>query len=614
MMHGSKLISALFSLLFITACGGGSNSSSETSVPSQALIPEPLSDLPPIEPIPESTPPALIIRPALTNLAIQQEHPLQYKMVEWTLQIDAEYNNPFDQRQIDLTASFTQPDGRELVVKGFWDGESHWRIRLNPAMAGNWQYMVQVEDQQGVSEEVIGTFLVAASSHKGWLQTGHQFNQTYSRRYLVHHDGSAFYGVGHCDAFSIFSTLDFTLETTRLINNMNEAGENYVLWWPQFYFSVVENDYNNYSLENLQLIDGVLDTLEQDNKFVIFTVWDHSQLRDNIHPWANGNWFNTNGFSRLLPANDFFTDNEAWIWQENLYRYMIARWGHSNALAMWHTVSEVNGTNAFDNTNTWHAKINEFFENNDPYQHLTTASKSGDQIWNEGNRLMGVPQVHVYQDLLNSLNSPKAKTIETAQVIASYTETMWLQENKPNWIGEFGVQNAEANHYPELFHNAIWSALGAGAALTPAEWNDFDTWGVMTPEMKNHMRFLSEFVTTTPLAQWDPQPLQITSSNVDIRGWGIAGEMGGLVWIQDASLRGLEIDEIRQQTVEQSNVLIHITGLTTGRYQISPYNTWQGTFNTSFNIECNGDTSTQCTVLMPTFTHDIALRINRLTP
>ena len=76
-------------------------------------------------------------------------------------------------------------------------------------------------------------------------------------------------------------------------------------------------------------------------------------------------------------AADFFTDKESWRWQENLYRYIIARWGYSPAI-LWMTVSELDGTSAGSQQDAWHAKINAYFVRNDPYRHPTTASLSGD--------------------------------------------------------------------------------------------------------------------------------------------------------------------------------------------------------------------------------------------
>jgi hypothetical protein len=38
------------------------------------------------------------------------------------------YANPF--REVAFQAEFREPDGRLLVVPGFWDGEQNWKIRF----------------------------------------------------------------------------------------------------------------------------------------------------------------------------------------------------------------------------------------------------------------------------------------------------------------------------------------------------------------------------------------------------------------------------------------------------------------------------------------------------
>ena len=94
---------------------------------------------------------------------------------------------------------------------------------------------------------------------------------------------------------------------------------------------------------DLLLIDSYLASAERLGMVLVYTVWHHDLLRGPEHQWGRGNW-DLNGFRKVTPnAADFFADAESWRWQENLYRYIIARWGYSPAI-MWMTVSELNGT------------------------------------------------------------------------------------------------------------------------------------------------------------------------------------------------------------------------------------------------------------------------------
>ena len=265
---------------------------------------------------------------------------------------------------------------------------------------------------------------------------------------------------------------------------------------------------------------------------------------------------------------------------------------------MWQTVSEINGTNAYDQTDSWHAKINAYFVENDPYRHPTTASMSGDVDWPTGHRTMDIPQVHVY-DLDDG---PTA----AAQTIADWTALMW-QTGKPNWIGEFGV--TANNQYPELFHNSIWAALGAGAAMTPAEWNSSGSWMQMTAEMYADQSRLAKFVSDIPLAWWNPIALTITSSDSEVRAWGVAGGEGGLFWVQDFSTEGLSTAEIRKNQKPRSNVALEILGLQNGGWVITPYDTWQGTYEESFSISCSEGQA--CLVPLPEFQADMAFKLTR---
>jgi hypothetical protein len=210
---------------------------------------------------------------------------------------------------------------------------------------------------------------------------------------------------------------------------------------------------------------------------------------------------------------------------------------------------------------------------------------------------MDAPQVHLYD-----FNDD---AVGAAEVIARWTEIMFERAEKPNWIGEFGVGGNVV--YPELFHHAIWAALGSGAAMTPAEWNGGGFWGRMTAEMNGDMVRLAEFVADLPLAAWNPAPLQLDFDDPDLRGWGLAGEAGGLFWLQDYAMQGQPIADVRAAELTHSDTAVEITGLPAGTYTILPYDTWQGGFLDSIELTC--ETDRPCSLGLPEFTADMAFKI-----
>jgi hypothetical protein len=196
--------------------------------------------------------------------------------------------------------------------------------------------------------------------------------------------------------------------------------------------------------------------------------------------------------------------------------------------------------------------------------------------------------------------------IGAAEVLATWTTRMWDRAAKPNWVGEFGVPGNE--RYPELYHNSIWAALSAGAAMTPAEWNSGGSWLRMSPEMLADLNRLGQFVADIPLAQLNPVALPISSSDPEVRGWGVAGKDGGLFWVQDFALDGQPIADIRADQTIRQGVSVQLGNMTDGRYTITPYDTWQGTFLDAFEVDC---TDSSCTVPLPDFKADMAFKITR---
>ena len=540
-----------------------------------------------------------IVVPQVTSIELDREELPRYESLELTLEIDAEYSNPYDAREVALEGVFTSQDGLEMKVPGFWDGAGAWKIRFTPSSEGTWTYAISVTDRRGISLPYLGEFTVTPSDLHGWIIPGNAFDPAYSGHYLVHHDGTHFYGVGHADALNILIDGFDAQDGVGLFDAMKAANENYVVWWPLYANSPVSSSYDEYSVGQMNVIDAVVKDAEKEGIFLIFTIWDHPQLRDENHPtWDTGNW-SRNGFNKLSSLDDFFVSDEARAWQENLYRYIIARWGYSPAIGLWQTVSEVNGTNALDQTDSWHARVNSYFVLNDPYRHPTTASGSGEVDWPEGHAVMDIPQVHLYEW--------NEDAIGAADHAAEWTSLMWDRVERPNWIGEFGTTGN--TYYPELFHHAIWAALASGASMTPAEWNSGGAWGRMTPEMSADVSRLAVFVQDLPLAEWNPSKLDINLSDAEVRAWGLAGDGGGLFWVQDFSLEGRSIEEMRTAMPDRSGIQVEVIGLAAGSYTVQPYDTWQGIYLDDLDVECGK--GEPCVISLPDFTSDMAFKIIR---
>ncbi len=520
-----------------------------------------------------------------------------YQKAELVVDVDADYSNPFDQREVSLDASFTGPDGSTLSVPGFWDADDAWRIRFTPDAAGAWNYTITIRDHRGSSNAVDGSFDVDGSDHKGFLRIGSDVDPGLSPRYFAYEDGTPWYGRGHADLGMGFGGAATDGSGLRKMQQMIEAGENYEMWWPLWANNFIQNSYDDYALGPMQVIDYVVQQAEEKDIALVFTVWGHQFLRTGAHDWPDDRW-RFNGFSHLVDdIADFFVDDEAWAWQENLYRYIVARWSYSPAIVMWQTITEINGTESYDQTDPWHERVNAWFQENDPFDHPTTATGSGNYDWPTGHAVMDVAQVHLYEVFVKD-------PVTDAATVAEWTRRMFDRVEKPNWVGEYGVRGQQ--HYPEMMHYSNWAALSAGSAMTPIEWNDGNAYNSFDEAMADDMRRFAAFVDEVPLVEMNPEAVDVATADPDTRAWGVVGQGGGVVWIQDASLEGESLDVQREgRTVTGDFLSIALPH--DGPWIVRPYDTWTGEWLADATYTCGA--SEGCVIPLPDYHRDIALAI-----
>lgn len=80
-------------------------------------------------------------------------------------------------------------------------------------------------------------------------------------------------------------------------------------------------------------------------------------------------------------------------------------------------------------------------------------------------------------------------------------------------------------------------------------------------------------------------------------------------WIQDYTMEGKMIEEVRTYTDKRSGVTVAIAGLKEGVHILTPFETWKGVFLVPLEVACGGSGS--CAAALPDFRADMAFRLTR---
>jgi len=530
--------------------------------------------------------------------------------------------NPYDPHQVDLSATFTSPSGRVWKINGFYmedegdvAGQGDFRIRFAPNELGSWSYRVSAANTHGTNLGSVLNFTCMESGQKGWVRVSDD-----DAHYFEHADDSPFIGKGYCHPWDG--------DDEGIFRDAEKHGVNMIHWWLAPWDTMLtvkpanpndfwreKSSYDTYEQGRAAELDRVVGHAEKHNVKLVWTIWPHDAIRDfNYHKWRlNGSWapcfkdnpigmtnklsepeWYYNAFSDLdsPPKNQkFFYDDVYKEYQNRLYRYIIARWGYSEAIGTWALVSELFGTFAnsqsavryqdppgdvalpgdFDGrdpflnmaTNqvdgedhgiAWLSYINGYFKTNDPFGHPTTASYGTDEYWDGGFPVVDVPQIHTYCDLYN--------WITPALTLKKYHGFLAQHYNKPSFMGEIGTIDWK-KFEPDYLRVTAWPGLMTGGAITPMMWNTpaFSWFGdaKMGPwldAMADEMKVLAQFTADIPfhklgLRQADmstsltnePAVQVISTFEAGTDGWEIFTDTGSKTGIAGIARSGLHPTE-----------------------------------------------------------------------
>lgn len=149
-----------------------------------------------------------------------------WECVEVELKAEKIYKNPF--RDVDLKVEFKGPNGENMVVPGFWDGENVWKIRLTPTVAGEWKWRTLCSslDDSGLNgrDGIIRAALWSSTdiennpNRKGFIKI-HP-----SGRYFTYADNSPFYWLGDTLWFIYTKRCDTVNALPKYIKDRKEKG------------------------------------------------------------------------------------------------------------------------------------------------------------------------------------------------------------------------------------------------------------------------------------------------------------------------------------------------------------------------------------------------------
>ncbi|MBM3500149.1 MAG: DUF5060 domain-containing protein [Armatimonadetes bacterium] len=408
----------------------------------------------------------------------------RYEGLEWTLDLEGTWDNPFDEREVEVSATFTAPSGRAVRVLGFWDvpytrevvndqerltkaGDPMWRVRFTPSEVGEYAWKVTARDRSGTVESETARFTVEAGEKRGFVRRSPD-----TPYYLQYDNGQPYFAVGEDVCWGGGrQTLDYDLWFPAL----GAAGGNFArIWLVRWNMALEWNPADTftrgkfygaglYSMDNAARLDYVLDLAEKSGVYCMLALGYHGELLDREsyfgeQCWVTSPYNQANGGPCAKPE-DFWTNPEARRLYKQKLRYYVARYAHSPHVQSWEFWNEVVAPA------DWIAEMAAYLKSIDPYRHLVTTTYGYPEVWNLPD--IDFTQTHMY----GTGEQRHDGAPEIARLCREHTE----QFGKPHFVGEFGIdwQKSDGDHDPQghgiNLHNGLWSSMASrgmgGAAI-----------------------------------------------------------------------------------------------------------------------------------------------------
>ncbi|MBZ0271800.1 cellulase family glycosylhydrolase [bacterium] len=544
-----------------------------------------------------------------------------YEIVDFGIDIEADFNNPYDPDEIDVTVRVETPSGDAADFPAFWHaplvrsldegsevwtpaGDPGWRARYAPMEPGEHIFRVTARDIDG--EDVFNDVVVDALPP---ARAGFARRHPDNPRYI------AVDGQGTLVALGV--NIDWATEPSgtwaydAYLDDLAAGGGNWTRLWMTHYGVGWSLEWNgnhpsgeyagleSYNQAAAARLDHLLDYARERGIFVQLVLHHHSQFETLAWTsWADNPYNAANGGPCATSA-DYFTDPEAQRLAANLHRYAVARWHAYPSLFAWELWNEADlivGVPPSVMT-PWAQDAAADIRSMDPAAHLVTTSFGSPiafpgfdlDTWDFNNRHM-----YAYGSWL----------------IPLFTEP-YFDAGSPLLLSELGVDWQGTAHLRDTLgvnmHNGVWSAVMNGYAGGGMYWwwdsyvDPNDLWAVNAP--------MKTFLSGVDIAAFTQSAdIRAVAGSRALEAWALVAPDGEttewIAWIHDRASGWLgpmeEIAPVKGGVAELPGVAIEPGDTASAEL----FDTWAGAWLGEIALT-PGDGG--AAIALPDFERDIAL-------
>lgn len=426
----------------------------------------------------------------------------RYSLLDLTLDVPLDYDNPYDPREIAVDAVFVSPNGEEMTVPGFYtrpyrdtcinncdaeqllaDGPGEWHVRFAPPQVGQWMVTITARDTDHTWTVEEGSFTVTRSASPGYVRVAD------NGRYFAFDDGTSYFPVGHNLAWS-WQDGGGIYAYERWLDQLSAAGANYarvnidVPWFISLDSPGPAGDYHQAQAAAWRL-DRLIELATARGIYLQlvlvwhrpFTDYDGPDVpipADPARPDTVTNWddnpYNADNDGPLNTPSTLFADPSARALLHQRLRYVVARWGYSPHIFAWELIDEVDAIPGYtpSRAKPWLQDLANTLRALDQPHHLITAGTRAPDplIWT-------LPELDFAQVQYFQQRPMEAGEDQVAGTLRAIGQAYALA-HKPVLLTAFSLNPyyEPVQDDPTGVHlrNTVWAAALSGAAGSAMSW------------------------------------------------------------------------------------------------------------------------------------------------